>query len=188
MNARDIPNAITLLRFLLVPPVVWLLLQGQYALALLVFAVAGLSDALDGYLAKRNGWTSRMGEILDPLADKTLLVSSYLVLGWLGQIPGWLVALVILRDLVILAGATLYHYRVQHVDAAPTLVSKLNTALQILLVLVVMLDAGLWSLPPLWLDTLIVMVLATTLWSGLDYVWTWGRRAWRHGKGQRSAR
>lgn len=90
MNRRDIPNIISVFRILLVLPVVWLLLQQQYTMALVLFAIAGVSDALDGFLAKHNGWESRLGTILDPLADKLLLVCSFLTLAWLGLIPFWL--------------------------------------------------------------------------------------------------
>jgi cardiolipin synthase len=100
VKLSDIPNIITVFRFLLVPPLVLLLLNHQYGAALIVFGVAGFSDALDGFLAKRYGWSSRMGALMDPLADKLLLVSSFVTLGWLGWIPLWLVALVILRDVI----------------------------------------------------------------------------------------
>ena len=91
MRPRDIPNALCVLRMLLVAPVVWLLLAGEYAWVLVVFFLAGFTDGLDGFLAKRFDWRSRLGGILDPLADKLLMVSSYLTLGWLGLIPSWLV-------------------------------------------------------------------------------------------------
>ena len=178
MKARDIPNLITGFRFLLVPPVVMLLVNERFDMALILFGVAGLSDGLDGYLAKRNNWTSRLGELMDPLADKLLLVSCFVTLGWMGWIPLWLVALVVLRDLVIVGGAIVFHMRVERLEAAPSIISKLNTFAQILLVLAVIFSQGMHVLPVLWLDILIYSVLATTLWSGFDYVWTWGRRAW----------
>ena len=179
MKPADIPNIITIFRFLLVPPLVWLLLSHQYGAALIVFFIAGFSDALDGYLAHRNGWTSRLGAIMDPLADKLLLVSSFITLGWLGLIPLWLVATVILRDLIIIIGAMTYHWCVEYLDTAyPTLVSKLNTFTQILLVLAVMFSAAVRPLAGLLLDILMYGVLVTTIWSGLDYIWIWGRRAW----------
>ena len=182
MKPSDIPNIITVFRFLLVPPMVLLLLDQQTGAALIVFGVAGFSDALDGFLAKRYGWTSRMGALMDPLADKLLLVASFVTLGWLGWIPLWLVVLVILRDLVIVIGAMIYHWCVEYIDTAyPTLVSKLNTFAQILLVLAVMFSHSVQPLPFLLMDVLLYSVLATTIWSGLDYVWIWGRRAWsRH--------
>ena len=178
MKPRDIPNLITVFRFLLVPPVVMLLLNERFGLALILFGVAGFTDGLDGYLAKRNNWTSRLGALMDPLADKLLLVSCFVTLGWLGWIPVWLVALVVLRDLVIVGGAIVFHMRVERLEARPSMVSKLNTVAQILLVLAVIFSQGMHVLPVLWLDILIYSVLATTLWSGFDYVWTWGRRAW----------
>lgn len=179
MRARDIPNIITAFRFLLVPPVVILMLQDRFAAALVVFGVAGFSDALDGFLAKRYDWTSRLGGLIDPLADKLLVVSSFLTLGWLGWIPVWLVVLVILRDLVIVAGAIFYHLRIERLEEAePTIVSKLNTAAQIFLVLAVMFSLGVQTLPAIWIDILLYSVLVTTLWSGFDYIWIWGRRAW----------
>jgi cardiolipin synthase len=178
VKASDLPNIITFLRFLLLPPVVLLLLNHRYDAALLVFAVAGFSDALDGYLAKRYHWTSRLGALLDPLADKLMLVSGFVTLAWLGLIPSWLVALIILRDVVIVTGAIVYHMRIEKLEAAPSVVSKLNTFAQILLILAVMFSQGFRQLPSFWMDALIYVVLLTTLWSGLDYVWTWGRRAW----------
>jgi cardiolipin synthase len=178
VKARDIPNLITGFRFLLVPPVVMLLVNERFGLALILFFVAGLSDGLDGYLAKRNNWTSRLGTLMDPLADKLLLVSCFVTLGWMGWIPLWLVALVVLRDLVIVGGAIVFHMRVEHIEAAPSIISKLNTFAQILLVLAVIFSRGIHELPAPWLDLVMYSVLATTLWSGFDYVWTWGRRAW----------
>jgi cardiolipin synthase len=182
MKAADLPNAITVFRILLVPPVVVLLLYDRFAAALIVFSVAGVSDALDGFLAKRFDWTSALGALLDPLADKLLLLCSFVTLGYQGAIPLWLVLLVIVRDLVIVGGALSYHFLIEPVAAAPSRISKLNTLLQILLVLGVMFNRGVQTLPAHWLHFLIYAVLASTLCSGLDYVWTWGRRAWRqHG-------
>jgi cardiolipin synthase len=178
VKASDLPNIITFLRFLLLPPVVLMLLNHRYDVALLLFAVAGFSDALDGYLAKRYHWTSRLGALLDPLADKLMLVSGFVTLAWLGLIPVWLVGLVILRDVVIVTGAIVYHMRIEKLEAAPTLISKLNTVAQILLVLAVMFSQAVRPLPVLWMESLIYAVLLLTLWSGFDYVWTWGRRAW----------
>jgi len=178
VKASDLPNIITFIRFLLLPPVVLLLLNRRYDAALLVFAVAGFSDALDGYLAKRYHWTSRLGALLDPLADKLMLVSGFVTLAWLGLIPVWLVGLIILRDVVIVTGAIVYNMRIEKLEAAPSVISKLNTVAQILLVLAVMFSEAFRPLPALLMDALIYGVLLLTLWSGFDYVWTWGRRAW----------
>ena len=186
MQARDIPNLITFARLLLVPPILFYLLNGRYGLALALFVVAGLSDALDGFLAKQFGWSSRLGGLLDPIADKLLLVSCYLALTWQGLLPVWLTAVVIGRDLIILVGATVYHVLVERLEAAPSVISKLNTLSQLLLVVAVLFHYGAYALPAGWLEVLFFGVLATTILSGADYIWTWGWRAWnkKHGSGR----
>ena len=177
MTPRDIPNIITLLRIVLVIPVIYLLLQREFSYALVLFFVAGLSDGLDGYLAKRNNWTSRLGSILDPLADKLLLVFSYLALGWLGEIPMWLVIAVMIRDVIIVVGAISYHELIGEYDMMPSWISKTNTFFQILLILVVVFSLGAYRLPPWSIDGLIYFVAVTTVLSGINYIWVWGRRA-----------
>jgi cardiolipin synthase len=179
VKREDIPNLLTLFRFLLVPLVVYYILERQFLPALLLFALAGFSDALDGFLARQYHWTSRIGALMDPLADKLLMVCSFLTLGWVGLLPWWLVGLVILRDIVIVTGAVVYNARIERVEAAPTLVSKLNTLAQILVVLSVMFSHAIYTVSPFWIDVLIYSLLVTILWSGVDYVWTWSRRAWR---------
>lgn len=181
LGLRDLPNIISFVRLLAVMPVVYLLLEHQYGWALLLFAAAGLSDGLDGFLAKHYGWQSPLGGILDPLADKILLVACFLVLGALLLIPVWLVAAVVFRDLLIVGGAVLYNYRVEVVEAAPTLVSKLNTVLQILLLVAVMTDAGPMPLPAWIIQILIWSCLATVIVSGSQYVWIWSRKAAERG-------
>jgi cardiolipin synthase len=181
VKSSDIPNIITVFRFLLVPPLVLVLLQEQFGLALLIFGIAGFSDGLDGYLAKRFNWTSRLGALMDPLADKLLLVSSFMTLGWLQRIPLWLVGVVILRDLVIVGGALVYNFRIERLEAEPSMVSKLNTFTQIMLVLAVLFFQVVEGMPYLWMDVLLYCVLVTTLWSGFDYVLRWSRRALRKG-------
>lgn len=177
MQAKDIPNAISIARIILVLPIVWLLLNGDYKVAMLLFFVAGVSDALDGFLAKHYGWQSWLGGILDPLADKFLLMSAYLCLGWLGELPWWFVGLVVLRDVVIVGGALVYNYRVAQLDAEPTLISKLNTLLQIVLVLAVVYDLGFSTLHAQLISVLLWSVVCTTILSGMGYVMDWGRRA-----------
>ena len=179
MKARDIPNALSMLRMTLAIPSALLLLQERYEAALLIFLLAGLSDGLDGYLAKRFAWRSRLGSILDPLADKLLLVTNYIVLGWLGWLPVWLVVAVISRDVVVVSGALAYHVLFGHFEMAPTMASKLNTTMQIVLVVVMVASLGRLHVPAWVVDGLIYTVLATTAWSGVDYVWTWGLQAYR---------
>ncbi len=162
----------------MVPPTLLLLLDERYSLALLIFAIAGISDGVDGFLAKHYGWTSRLGAIMDPLADKLLLGSTFIVLAWLGDLPFWLVAAIILRDLVIVSGGLAYHFLIGHYEMAPSLLSKLTTFSQIMLVVIVLAVYGrLFPLSQPVLDGLEIVVLGLTLTSGASYVWSWGRRA-----------
>lgn len=179
MTRRDLPNLISALRIALVIPFAWMLWHKQFVHALYLFAIAGCSDALDGYLAKRNGWTSWLGGILDPLADKLLLVASYFTLGGLGLLPWWLVLTVMTRDAIIVAGATAYHFWIARLEAEPTPLSKLNTLAQIVLVLTIVFNQVVdTSLRP-FISALIYAVTFTTVSSGILYVIAWGRRAWR---------
>ena len=177
MRASDIPNLITVGRILLVPPIAWVLIQQHFLLALTLFFVAGVSDAADGFLAKYYGWTSRLGALLDPLADKFLLVTSYLALTWIGLLPLWLLVLVVVRDVVIVSGAVAYNFHIERLEAEPTLISKLNTLLQILLVLLVIVHQATGWGDSGWIEMLIYAVAITVVWSGIDYVITWSRRA-----------
>lgn len=177
MTLRDIPNFITLLRLLLLVPFVHFLFSESYVLALLVFAVAGLSDALDGYLARRHGWGTPLGAILDPLADKLLMATAYCSLGWLDLLPLWIVALVIGRDLIIITGALAYAHLVSRPEMAPTRISKFNTAVQIVFMLSMLIALAGAGLPQWWLKGWLVVMVITTLWSGIDYVWRWSSRA-----------
>ena len=183
MRLRDIPNIITALRILLVIPILWFLQQGGYREALLLFIIAGISDGIDGLLAKNLGWTSHLGGMLDPLADKLLLMGTILTLGWQGELPASLVLLVVLRDIIIVSGAVVYHYLVEPFKANPLLVSKLNTLAQLVLVLAVLFNRGIAPLPESVLAALIYLTALTTLWSGAAYVWKWGQQALRKGSG-----
>lgn len=174
---RYLPNLITLLRILLIVPFLGQLHQADYGFALLLFVVAGLSDGVDGFLAKRFGWTSRLGAILDPMADKLLMVAAYLALGILHVLPWWLVGLVLLRDAVIVAGALAYHLLFGVYEMQPLLASKVNTASQILLVVLALFALWQGGIPTLWLEGLGYLVAVTTVLSGVVYVWVWSGRA-----------
>jgi len=166
----------------MVGPIVWLLLSGRYGWVLLMFLIAGLTDGLDGFLAKRFDWRSRLGGILDPLADKLLLATSFLTLAYIGIAPVWLLIVVIARDVIIVAGAVSYRVFIGDFEASPTLVSKANSALQLLYVLAAVADAG-FAVPGRPLVNLVGYgVLATTAVRGIDYMVTWGVRAWRAGR------
>jgi cardiolipin synthase len=175
-HLKQIPNLITGLRLLLVPFMVWLLLEDRYLPALGVFTLMGISDAMDGFLAKRYGWKTRLGEFLDPVADKTMLVSAFVALGWSGLVPAWLVILVIARDVVILGGAAAYHLLTRQLYMAPTIISKLNTFAQIVLVLAVILDQLMGKQTPI-VQIFIGLTLITTVASGFGYVIEWSGRA-----------
>lgn len=179
MRASDLPNLISLLRIFLVVPIVLLLLREAYASALFLFLIAGVSDGLDGYLAKRHGWVSRLGTILDPSADKLLLMGCYVALGWLGHIPWWLVFTVVGRDVVIVVGAGAFYALVGRYDMSPSWMSKVNTFAQIVFGLLVVASLAWMPLSPELMEAMIYIVFVTTLLSGTDYVWTWSRRAWR---------
>jgi cardiolipin synthase len=136
------PNLITLGRILLVPVVVWAITAGEMRIAFLLFLLAGLSDAVDGYLAKRFDMTSELGRYLDPLADKVLIVSIYIALGIADAIPRWLVILVVSRDIMIIGAVMLSWLIGQPVEVKPLLVSKLNTVAQILFAGLVLASLG----------------------------------------------
>jgi len=174
---RHLPNLISALRVLMVGPIVWALLNQRVELAMWLFLLAGVSDGLDGFLAKRYGWSSRLGGILDALADKVLLVSTFVCLWWLGVFPAWLVLAITARDLVIVVGGIVYNSRIEKVTPHPSLVSKLNTLLQIVLAALGVVHLGLAVVPQWLLDGLIYAVLVTVLLSGIGYVQEWSRRA-----------
>lgn len=179
MSLQNLPNLISALRILLVIPVAWALLENQFALALALFAAAGISDGLDGFLAKHYHWESRLGSILDPIADKLLLVVSFAVLAWLSLLPIWLLWMVLARDMLIVAGGLLYHYLVGRFELVPLWSSKFNTLAQILLVLVVMINHIDWLDLSLIVEQGIWLVFASVLYSGCEYIFVWGRKAWR---------
>ena len=177
MKAEQIPNIISIIRFLMIPPAVWALFHDQALLALSLFTLAGISDGVDGLLARRYGWITRLGSILDPLADKFMMASIYLSLGWLGELPWWLVGTVFGRDVLIISGALGYHFAYGRYDMEPHLLSKLNTLLQVVLVVSVLFSLAVMTLPEMYLDALVYLVLFSTVLSGATYLWIWGRRA-----------
>ena len=179
MDARHIPNIITVFRILLVYPVNYFLLERSFNLALGLFVLAGLSDGLDGFLAKHYHWQSRLGSYLDPLADKLLLVSTFLSLSWMGLVPLWLTVAVILRDMIILSGAIAYYFLLRPFEGQPHWTSKVNTFFQLLLVVSVLFSKSVLPLPDGLLVILIAIVLVTSLVSGGIYVQVWGSSYWR---------
>lgn len=181
LKPADIPNAICVARILLVAPTLLALVSGRYALALALVFIAGFSDALDGFLAKHFGWQSRLGGLLDPLADKLLLVSLFLALALLGLIPYWLAAVAIGRDIVIVSGGLAYNLWIGPVQPEPSGASKANTLAQLVLIVVVLVGQAFgWHLQPL-VTAVGALVLVTSVVSGLDYVIRWSARALQAG-------
>jgi len=174
---RSIPNALCILRMLLVVPVAWLLLNKDFRATLWLFGFAAATDGLDGFIAKRFGWTSELGKILDPLADKILLVGTYIALAIIGVIPLWLAVVVVGRDVVITVGAILYNWLYGYPNGRPTIISKLNTLCQILFALLMVGSHALGRIPELAITVLGAFVLVTTVVSGLDYVITYAQKA-----------
>jgi len=174
---RHLPNLITLFRLALIPPFVYLLLQQNYLAAFVLYFLAGLTDGIDGFLARRFAWTSKLGAIMDPLADKLLMFSTYLSLSYLGQIPWWLSFIVIGRDVCIILGVGSAITLFGEVKLAPTIISKINTMFTGLLALLVLFQLAFWPLPAIIYDSFVAVVLITTFWSFFGYVFLWIRRA-----------
>jgi len=173
--ALNIPNLITLGRILLVPIVVWAIASGTMWIAFVLFVGAGVSDAVDGYLAKRFNMATKLGAYLDPLADKALIVSIYLSLGINGDIPRWLVILVVSRDILIVGGIMLSWLVGSPLKIKPLLVSKLNTVAQILFACVVLGSLGFDIQADTLKLVLMGLVAALTLLSVAAYVAEWVR-------------
>jgi cardiolipin synthase len=171
----NIPNLITLARILLLPVMVWAITTDHMRLAFIVFLAAGLSDAIDGFLAKRFGMATELGAYLDPLADKAMIVSIYVTMGIVGQLPLWLVILVVSRDIMIVSAVILSWLLNRPVKLKPLGVSKLNTVAQIVLALLVMASRGFGFDAELAITVLTVLVAALTLSSVALYLIAWVR-------------
>jgi len=169
---RWVPNAFTIARFFASPLLAWLLIRHEFRLGLFLVAVAGVTDWLDGLFARKLGVTGKIGVVLDPLADKTLLVTLFVALGFLGLVPLWMLALAIGRDLVIVGGSLLLRIFRNRRRFIPTILGKISTFFQICFVLLVLIHAAAadyrWLL---WLEAASLLLTAVfTSASGLDYV------------------
>lgn len=170
-----IPNLLTLLRIGASPVLILLLKEHAYDIAFLVFVLAGVSDGLDGYIAKKFGFVSKLGAILDPLADKILIISAFVMLTLLDYLPFWLLLTVGFRDLLIIGGCIIVLVALSgSVQMKPSRASKLNTVMQLVLVTCVIVQSAGWLHFPLFIEFLIYSVLGTTVFSGAHYVWVWG--------------
>jgi cardiolipin synthase len=169
----NIPNSLTLVRIVLVPLVVWLIIDHEMTAAFLLFLLAGVSDAADGYIAKRYGWRSELGAYLDPIADKALLVSIYVTLGLAGHLPVWLVIAVVSRDILIVGAVVLSWMLSRPLTMHPLLISKVNTFAQIVLAGLILAELGLGlGLEPV-VKVLIWITGALTILSAAAYFWAW---------------
>lgn len=171
----NLPNLISLGRLLLVPLTIWLILGGRYGIAFWVFVVAGVSDALDGFIAKRFNRRTRLGALLDPVADKALLVSVYVTLGLAHQLWTSLVILVVFRDVMIVGGFLLIQAIAAPKNYGPLYISKINTGLQIALVAFVLARLGLAAERSIFDVVLSLAVVMTTVLSGISYIVRWAR-------------
>lgn len=175
---RHLPNLICLIRLALVWPVAAALARGNFLLALSLFTVAAVSDGLDGYLAKRFNWTSELGKFLDPLADKLLLMTVFIESAWLNIVPWWITAAAVARDVMIGLGALVFRLWFGPLHGRPSVISKINTAAQLLYLASVMLTAAIGFPPREVPDALALVTFVTILLSGYHYMATFARRAW----------
>jgi cardiolipin synthase len=183
MTPSQLPNAITVGRMVMALPLLWLLMNAAWRPALGLAVIAGLSDVVDGFLAKRFGWRSELGGLLDPLADKLLMSVCFFGLWWGGLLPAWLVVLVLARDVVIVAGAWGWSRLQGAFHAEPSALSKATTLAQLLLIAMVLAKPAGVPLWPQWIPPVALATAALTVLSGADYVWRFGRRAWRRKRG-----
>jgi cardiolipin synthase (CMP-forming) len=179
----SLPNLITLARILMVPVMVWAIASDQMTAAFALFLIAGISDGVDGFLAKRFGMATAVGAYLDPLADKVLIVSIYVSLGIIEAIPRWLVILVVSRDLLIVGGIMLSWVLGDPITIKPATVSRLNTVAQILLGgVVIAARAFHWEIAGA-INALMGLVAVLTLLSIAVYLQEWVRHVGGAGKG-----
>ena len=171
----NIPNFITLGRVILVPVIFYLLVSNETKAAFFVFVLAGVSDGIDGYLAKRFGWETELGAYLDPMADKLLLVSMFVALGVQGLLPVWLAIAVVSRDILIVLGVVLAWVLGQPVPIQPLLISKINTAAQIVLAATILADEGFALSQGQLRNVLVWITGALTLASLAAYTSAWIR-------------
>ena len=176
----NLPNFITIVRLALVPLLAWLLVERSYGAAAIVFSAAALSDALDGYIARRYALASAFGATLDPVADKLAMFTATVLLAWQHELPLWLAVAVVLRDVVIVAGVIAYRVLIGALQMTPTQLSKVNTTLEFAVLLCTMAAAAGWIPDGLWLEVAFVVVGVTVVLSGAQYVWVWGRKAAAH--------
>jgi cardiolipin synthase len=176
---KNIPNALTVFRLLLIIPFLMCLYQKDYDMAFYLYLLAGITDGLDGWLARHFRWLSPLGSFMDPLADKLLVVSSFIALALIGSLPWWLVTLVFMRDLTISLGVLAWFKVVStRIDFNPSILSKINTTVQLVLVTLCLFELAFFNLPSYYVNGLIIITALTTAVTYVNYVWIWSIRAW----------
>ena len=173
----NIPNVLTLARIILTPFIVFAILEEQPVMALLLMGVAGLTDMLDGAIARYLDQRSTVGAYMDPLADKLMLISTIVTLYMIDQLPLFLFLAVVFRDIIIMVGAIAYEMVTHQLEMQPSMTSKITTALQITLVLTVLAEMA-WQIPgELFQQVAIWLTFAFTCMSGVHYMVVWMRKA-----------
>lgn len=170
---HHIPNIICIIRIILVFPIAYYLHNDEWLYAFVLFFIAGISDGIDGYLARKFSWQSKLGSILDPLADKLLMLVLYVMLAYKDIIPDWLALLVVARDIIIILGAMSYHWITRELNISPLISSKINTAFQITFVIAVMYHRAIAPLSETLIYLLQLGVIFTTAYSGISYIIRW---------------
>ena len=178
MSFSILPNALSIIRIILTVPIVVALLKHQYLLTLLLFLAAGISDALDGWIAKQFSFQTRLGSILDPVADKVLLTCTFITLYWVNILPLWLLMIIFVRDVIIIAGALGYFLGEMSAESdllEPSLISKVNTVLQISLVIYLLLIQFYVGIDG-FQEMVFIIVATSTALSGADYGLLWVKK------------
>jgi len=175
---KNIPNALTAFRLLLIIPFLVSLYRQAYPSAFYLYLLAGVTDGIDGWLARLYKWQSNLGSFIDPLADKLLIASSFISLALLSILPWWLVILVFMRDLTISMGVMAWYWFVAtEIELKRTLMSKFNTAIQITLVTFCLFELAFFKFSSEYVTYLIILTTITTCLTYVNYVWTWGKKA-----------
>ena len=179
VNYKNIPNLLTLLRIILVFPCAYNLYYDNHAIAIALFVLASGTDCIDGLLARKLSCQTQLGAVLDPLADKLLIVVLFSVLTLKGFLPSWFAAIVIIREFILLSGAAFYRFMFGPVIFVPTLMSKFNTCLLLFLLLLSLLQSMSIVVSTSFINYLLIMILATSIYSALDYIHKWTKRVYK---------
>ena len=178
-HLKYIPNILTIFRLILIGPYLYYLSIHQYVYTFYLFIFAGMTDALDGWMARQFHWQTPLGALIDPLADKLLVASSFISLALLNQLPWWLVILVFMRDFTISCGFLAWYWCItRQFNCIPTMLSKINTTLQLLLVTLCIYQLAFYPINKLAFYSVMLLTTITTAITYINYVWSWGKKAY----------